>query len=416
MGSFIAALRKANGLTQKDLAEKLSVSDKTVSRWERDEGMPDLSLVPVIAEIFDITADELLRGERKSATEPPAQGESIRTDKQFKRVLTASLSRYKNRSFIAVGLICSGLIAALIGNFAFLRGYIGFFSGSLFFLGGVITQLVFTNTAFLSVSDEDFEGEAIGVHKRTLVLIAEKVIGLAFVLFAATLPLLLLLKDAYVGMGAKSFLSYGFLFGGGALILWSVSVYFVNHILLKNGVFILSDKAASVYYRNFSFKRTGALILMGVLILTLAVHNTATGGWYAGNLAERTAFYDFESFKAFIEQDVPATHDPYGVVLKPDSAMEYYDTDGNPLGEDEARTRTVRDPEGNVIGSYIARNESASVRFSFYDGKLQYPITVTTRDQILAAQQKIDHLNVVFTMIYVVEAAGVILFYFTRRA
>ena len=105
MGSFIAALRKANGLTQKDLAEKLNVSDKTVSRWERDEGMPDLSLVPVIAEIFDITADELLRGERKSAMEPPAQRESIRTDKQLKRVLTASLSRYKNKSFIAVGLI-----------------------------------------------------------------------------------------------------------------------------------------------------------------------------------------------------------------------------------------------------------------------------------------------------------------------
>ena len=71
----------------------------------------------------------------------------------------------------------------------------------------------------------------IGNHKRTLVLIAEKIIGLAFVLFAATLPLLLLLKEAYIGMGANSFLSYGFFFGGGALILWSVSIYFVNHIL-----------------------------------------------------------------------------------------------------------------------------------------------------------------------------------------
>ncbi|MEG1010365.1 MAG: helix-turn-helix transcriptional regulator, partial [Ruthenibacterium sp.] len=52
IGSFIAVLRKANGLTQKDLAEKLNVSDKSVSRWERDDGAPDLSLVPVIAEIF----------------------------------------------------------------------------------------------------------------------------------------------------------------------------------------------------------------------------------------------------------------------------------------------------------------------------------------------------------------------------
>ena len=50
IGSFITALRKANGMTQKDLAEKLNVSDKTISRWERDDGTPDLSVIPVIAE------------------------------------------------------------------------------------------------------------------------------------------------------------------------------------------------------------------------------------------------------------------------------------------------------------------------------------------------------------------------------
>ena len=48
IGGFIAVLRKANGMTQKDLAEKLNVSDKSVSRWERDDGAPDLSLIPVI--------------------------------------------------------------------------------------------------------------------------------------------------------------------------------------------------------------------------------------------------------------------------------------------------------------------------------------------------------------------------------
>lgn len=69
IGKFITALRKANGMTQKDLAEQLNVSDKTVSRWERDEGTPDLSMIPVIAEIFGVTCDELLRGERKSPVE-----------------------------------------------------------------------------------------------------------------------------------------------------------------------------------------------------------------------------------------------------------------------------------------------------------------------------------------------------------
>lgn len=66
IGGFISALRKANGMTQKELAEQLNVSDKTVSRWERDDGTPDLSVIPAIAEIFDVTCDELLRGERKA--------------------------------------------------------------------------------------------------------------------------------------------------------------------------------------------------------------------------------------------------------------------------------------------------------------------------------------------------------------
>lgn len=64
MGAFIAVLRKAQGMTQRQLAEKLNVSDKTVSRWERDEGSPDLSVIPVLAEIFSVSCDELLRGER----------------------------------------------------------------------------------------------------------------------------------------------------------------------------------------------------------------------------------------------------------------------------------------------------------------------------------------------------------------
>lgn len=67
MGSFLAALRRASGMTQKELAERLNVSDKSVSRWERDDGAPDLALIPVIAEVFSVTCDELLRGERAAA-------------------------------------------------------------------------------------------------------------------------------------------------------------------------------------------------------------------------------------------------------------------------------------------------------------------------------------------------------------
>lgn len=155
MGSFIAALRKANGFTQKDLAEKLNVSDKSVSRWERDEGSPDLSLIPVIAEIFGVTSDELLRGERKpveeniSAKEDSIQKENPRAEKQKQRILAVGLAQYTNRSLIVVCLAGCGLIAALICNFAFLRAIIGFYIGTAFLLVAVIVQIICINSAFL---------------------------------------------------------------------------------------------------------------------------------------------------------------------------------------------------------------------------------------------------------------------------
>lgn len=66
IGQFIAALRKANGMTQQEVADRLNVSNKAVSRWERDECAPDLSVIPALAEMFGITCDELLRGERSN--------------------------------------------------------------------------------------------------------------------------------------------------------------------------------------------------------------------------------------------------------------------------------------------------------------------------------------------------------------
>ena len=95
MGSFLAALRRASGMTQKELAERLNVSDKSVSRWERDDGAPDLALIPVIAEVFGVTCDELLRGERAAAGEEQGAQSTPKGEQQKKHLLAASLSRFR---------------------------------------------------------------------------------------------------------------------------------------------------------------------------------------------------------------------------------------------------------------------------------------------------------------------------------
>lgn len=68
LGEFIAQLRKEKGLTQRELAEHLNVTDKTVSHWERGESSPDISALPILADVFGITVDELLRAEIKQQT------------------------------------------------------------------------------------------------------------------------------------------------------------------------------------------------------------------------------------------------------------------------------------------------------------------------------------------------------------
>lgn len=60
----IAELRVFNNMTQMELAEKLNYSDKTISKWERGESSPDISVLVSIAEIFGVTLDELVQEER----------------------------------------------------------------------------------------------------------------------------------------------------------------------------------------------------------------------------------------------------------------------------------------------------------------------------------------------------------------
>lgn len=64
IGNFIMAERKTKKLTQAKLAEKLFVSEKTVSKWENGNGIPDTNSLPKLCEIFDVSLNELLNGER----------------------------------------------------------------------------------------------------------------------------------------------------------------------------------------------------------------------------------------------------------------------------------------------------------------------------------------------------------------
>ena len=67
-GALIARRRKEKGLTQKELAERLHISDRTVSKWERSAGFPDVSLLAPLADALDLSVAGLLRGEELAPT------------------------------------------------------------------------------------------------------------------------------------------------------------------------------------------------------------------------------------------------------------------------------------------------------------------------------------------------------------
>ena len=74
MGMLIASLRKAQGMTQAELAERMQITDKAVSKWKRDLSCPDIQSLPKLAEVLQVSAEELLQGEVLSAA---AAGKSV---------------------------------------------------------------------------------------------------------------------------------------------------------------------------------------------------------------------------------------------------------------------------------------------------------------------------------------------------
>lgn len=422
IGKFISALRKAEGMTQKDLAEKLNVSDKSVSRWERDDGAPDISLIPVIAEIFGVTCDELLRGERKPAAERaevPSEEKNIKAEKQLKRLIKLTLFRFKSQSYIAMAIAAVGFIAALIANLGFTKALLGFFLALAFIVAALVCEIIFINRAFFSVEDAELEVEEVSDFKRKVVKLAEIAIGFILILLAFLFPLLSV--DAYLGLAAESMILYGGIFAGAFLLVYMVVLYFLNASFMAKGIFLLSEKEMTVYNYRHKLKIRVGLSLLSVVLITLLVHYSCTILDGPGSVMKGTTFDDYESFITYMEEDIPQSP-RYGqdVAVGVDVLAEpieeiYYDMDGNVLTEEEVRRRVLTDIDGNVVCEYIQRNENVrSVSYSPKEGTI-LPITVKTYDELYQAEILIASRHRVFIVVYIFEIIAALGVYFALR-
>ena len=128
---LISARRKELKLTQKDLAEKLNVSDKTVSKWETGRGYPEITILSTLAKILEININELLEVEDFKERQIDSEKES------YDYVV---IGNYKNKIFITIGLIIAAIILSLLSAFIEDESLqvIVFGIGLISFVGGVI--------------------------------------------------------------------------------------------------------------------------------------------------------------------------------------------------------------------------------------------------------------------------------------
>ena len=410
LGTFLAALRKSSGMTQKQLAEKLNVSDKAVSRWERDECAPDLSLIPVIAEIFGITADELLRGQRRNPEESYLPQEEKKNEKQIRHLLNSTQARFQICSLIAGTVAAIGFIAAMICNLGFLRAYLGFFVSLVFYIGAGLCETIFLIQSRAAVRDAELPRELLAKHHRVVVYTAQMVYGIITFFFAASLPLIIYPWDPYIGLSGEHWLLTGMVFGGVSLAVSIVTAWICQSRLAKRGSISLTDADAA----RMRLRKKVLRITVIILSVTLICHFGFNIFTASSTFVPGTTFHDWADFKAFME--TPTDYDGNSMYAVEDSVsdMIYVTEEGSFIYPEEVQTETVRNQHGEVLCSY--RNLNLNVAEIHYGPEEEglLPVTVYTNTQRIQGANIRNNINTVFFLLYIAECVGFVIFYLRK--
>lgn len=213
IGRLICDKRKELGLTQQELADKLQITNKAVSKWENGDGMPDVNLLSPLAAELGLTVDELLSGEEKA----PRAEDSIKESDEFESPLTSG------KSSVSVKDAVVGIIACAVALMFAWYGVSSIFS-YLIYEDDFISTLPYIA---LNLYNVVFWVLISAVFIRKLLRIFDVDIpdtkGLAIATFVIGLPMIL------VQSLDTSFLSYGVLFFLTALLLSEYHGYKVPH-------------------------------------------------------------------------------------------------------------------------------------------------------------------------------------------
>ena len=116
IGKFIANARKEKGMTQRELADTLLISDKTISKWECGKGLPEVSLMLPLCEALDISVNDLLSGERISDIDYKKKAEE--------NMMNLMKENQENKKKEAISIICAVITIIAVCSLVFISAYI----------------------------------------------------------------------------------------------------------------------------------------------------------------------------------------------------------------------------------------------------------------------------------------------------
>lgn len=429
MGSFIAILRKSRGMTQKELAELLNVSDKAVSRWEREESMPDISLLPILADIFEVTCDELLRGERRSKAD--LEESPQKKEHRIKLLLKRRKNRFQAFSILPLALSLLGFLLAVCFNFLFHSATKGFYA----MLFGLIPAFFFQIALYFYFKGEcdtdDLESPEVFRFQKMLRDQTMRSCCLFVVLFGFCLPLLLFGQMDYadyiaalsetmalegftadtetasytgllslgtvaIGLKAKTWLWQGSI---GALF-FAVIGFLTDYFTKRNDARLQRYQTSSESFRHYqkSCLSFGKYLLLLILLLL--------GTWKASEmlqqklellfLTETVQFDDFDDFKDYME--TPPEDMYWGIVELRQQLDKYH--------------KEVYDEDGTLLCEYCQLNDHVTKITYGEDHKL--PIKVYTETNAEDAKQKAEDVMMLRPVLLAAEC-GIVLFLFFRK-
>lgn len=425
IGKLIAVLRKANGMTQKELGDRLFVSDKTISRWERDECTPELSLIPVIAEIFGITTDELLRGERLSARSESDEEEKGRTnamksERQFRFMLRNRMKKYRMLTLVSIGIAILGLIAAAVANLSFSEGLIGFCLAAVCIVAAAICQIIFALNAYLYVDQEESHEREIKEANSAITKTAVSVCFFLLGTFAFCLPIVLL---TYGGVNYGLMLEFWLPYGAFCtmVVLFVCDLLYklwIKKLLVRRGLLLVSEKEEAQNAACMRIlKRTMALCLSSVAVIGAVAFVFNMIG--AEPYIEKQTFDDPQEFKTYMEAE-------YDEWFKQGYYYFYYeDVDGDVVllppsasmeGEYDRNKEygTLYDAQGEIICTYYYQpNLFRKITFSGDEGVL--PVTVITREASGNGYDTFNNVLSILCILAVLDVLGFTSYYLIKR-